>query len=282
MAKKKGSATHRLAALHQRWGVVTSGESDFAAFKVRLKQMLDYGHFGTKFHADGSDFAFSLIAGESYSPMVGLGLTYRLQIAPTLPTFMVTLQQALWAMEQTKSKYTEEFLTAIQEAKELSPGIDFVYTIRAGRVTFYPPGARELDRPLVEETLTWLSGHRDVAEHFEEALKILLERDAPKYRNVLDNLRWALEQLLRALLGNRKPLEKQREFLLPWLSDRGVHKQVINMYSDLLNRFAEYQNDAVKHGANWSSVELEFIVYLTGAFMRLVLSLQDAPVQSSK
>lgn len=54
------------------------------------------------------------------------------------------------------------------------------------------------------------------------------------------------------------------------------------MYSDLLNRFAEYQNDAVKHGANWSPVELEFIVYLTGAFMRLVLSLKDAPVQSSK
>jgi hypothetical protein len=35
------------------------------------------------------------------------------------------------------------------------------------------------------------------------------------------------------------------------------------MYLDLLNRFTEYQNDAVKHGEAWNPEELEFMVYLT-------------------
>jgi hypothetical protein len=46
------------------------------------------------------------------------------------------------------------------------------------------------------------------------------------------------------------------------------------MYDDLLARFMQYQNDAVKHGDNWSSIEIEFMIYLTGAFMRLLLQLE--------
>ncbi|HET7230006.1 MAG TPA: hypothetical protein VFJ16_08400 [Longimicrobium sp.] len=124
---------------------------------------------------------------------------------------------------------------------------------------------------MVDAPLEWLSAHPKVASNFEEALKIVLAKDEGKYRNAMDNLRWALEQLLKSVLGDRKPIEKQSDVLLPWLKGKGFHQQVVNMYLDLLKRFTQYQNDAVKHGDEWKEAELEFVIYLTGAFMRLIL-----------
>jgi hypothetical protein len=67
-----------------------------------------------------------------------------------------------------------------------------------------------------------------------------------------------------------------------WLKQRQVHQQVINMYQDLLfTRFAQYQNDAVKHKEAWSEPEVEFKIYLTGTFMRLLLQLSQTPAKSS-
>ena len=63
--------------------------------------------------------------------------------------------------------------------------------------------------------------------------------------------------------------------MLPWLKERGLHQQVINMYSDLLRKFCEYQNDAVKHDEKWSPEEVEFMIYLTGVFMRLLVELES-------
>jgi hypothetical protein len=56
---------------------------------------------------------------------------------------------------------------------------------------------------------------------------------------------------LRSVLGNRRPLEKQQDVLLPRLRERRIHQRVVNMYLDLLKQFAAYQNDAVKHGDAW-------------------------------
>ena len=50
----------------------------------------------------------------------------------------------------------------------------------------------------------------------------------------------------------------------------------MNLYSDFLNRFTQYQNDAVKHGEAWSEPDIEFMIYTAGALMRLVLQLEDA------
>jgi creatinine amidohydrolase/Fe(II)-dependent formamide hydrolase-like protein len=46
------------------------------------------------------------------------------------------------------------------------------------------------------------------------------------------------------------------------------------MYWTLIDRFAHYQNDAVKHGDHAKHIEVEFMVYLTGTFMRLLLTLR--------
>jgi hypothetical protein len=171
-------------------------------------------------------------------------------------------------------------LLILREAKRYSRRIDFGIVQRGNAVTLYPQGAKELDISLVEQPLEWLIEYPKVAEQFENALKTILQKDADNYRGALDDLRWSLEQLLRAVLQNRKPLEKQRDVLLPWLKQQGVHQQIVNMYLDLLKRFSDYQNDAVKHGDRSHPAELEFMVYVTGALMRLILQAKNTPTTS--
>jgi dsDNA-binding SOS-regulon protein len=127
-----------------------------------------------------------------------------------------------------------------------------------------------LDDALIADNLEWLAQPPSALKNFREALSIFLSKDANKYRDLLDNLRFAVEQLLRDVLGNQKSLENQKDLLLPWMKKNGLQPQVINMYHDLLfKHFAIYQNDAVKHGEKYSLKEVEFMIYLTGTFMRL-------------
>ncbi len=90
---------------------------------------------------------------------------------------------------------------------------------------------------------------------------------------MLDNLRFALEQLLKNILSNRKSLENQKTYLLPWLRKKGLHTQVVNLYEKLLKTYQDYQNNAVKHNEDFSLDEVEYMIYLTGNFMRLLIQL---------
>lgn len=142
-------------------------------------------------------------------------------------------------------------------------------------MTLHPKGARLLDRGIVDETMAWLAAHPRVARHFEHALQLYLRKDPAEYRNLLDDLRSALEKLLRALLGNRKSLENQTSLLDAWMKQQGVHKHIRELYQKLLSRFIHYQNDAVKHDTGWqaSEPEVEYMIYLTGTFLRFLLRL---------
>lgn len=192
-----------------------------------------------------------------------------------LAQFVLVLQRILWIIEDYDDPPLDDLVVSLREAIRISQSIGIRVARRGNRVTLYPAGAKLLDEKIVNENLVWLEGHPQVAKTFEEALKIYQSGDAAKYRNLLDNLRHSVEQLLKAVLKNQKPIEKQRDLLLPWLRSQGVHQQVVNMYCDLLDRFALYQNDAVKHNEKWVPAEVEFMIYLTGTFMRLLLQLEN-------
>jgi hypothetical protein len=82
--------------------------------------------------------------------------------------------------------------------------------------------AKELDLPLVEETRHWLERYPGALGLFDQA--------KTKYdlgglgRNVLDDLRLALEKLLHAVLGNEKSLENQLPLLASYLR-RKAHRR---------------------------------------------------------
>jgi hypothetical protein len=187
------------------------------------------------------------------------------------------LQFLLITLELENSPNLSDLSDAILLAINLSPGAGIrakKHQSSVNSLIFYPAGAELLDKGAVNDVLAWLENYPEVAKHFEQALKIYLDGDTAKYRNLLDNLRFALEQLLKEVMGNKNSLENQQTTLSNWLKQRGIHKQVVNLYNQLVfGPYRIYHNDAVKHNEAFSEKEIEFMIYLTGTFMRLLLQL---------
>ena len=142
-----------------------------------------------------------------------------------------------------------------------------------GYLEFYPKGVNSLDEKLIEDNLMWLSNYPNTHKPFKDALNFYKKR---KYdRNLLDNLRVSMEQLLKTIMKNDKPIEKQKEDLGNYLKDKKITKEIRNLYSGLLGHFTKYQNNNVKHNEKYNSEEIEFMIYLTGTFIRFLIQLED-------
>ena len=182
------------------------------------------------------------------------------------------LQVLFWVLEDVnKDLPLDKIVKELREAAELSPNTGFHITLSKKRVILYPPGAKLLDQRVINDVLEWLDQYPKVAKYFEQALKFHAEGNSNEYRNLLDNLRFSIEQLLKEVLDNDKSLEKQKDELLAWLKQRKNHQWIINLYQQLLHYYCKYQNDAVKHDEEFSKDELEFMIYLTGIFIRFLI-----------
>jgi hypothetical protein len=128
---------------------------------------------------------------------------------------------------------------------------------------------RELDVPLIDETRHWLHPHPKAVALFDQAK---LKYDANVFqRSLVDDLRLALELLLKAVLGNSKSLENQVPLIGARLKERGASPQFTNMFQKLLDLYCKYQNDYVKHDDNLPEEEAEFIFELTASFMKHIV-----------
>lgn len=265
----------RLMEIYGRWSITIDEEQAFEEFRNRacldLKLVTDFDM--SQELAILNEIA--LVRGDRVRPKT---IESVLSQTHSLGSFLATAQLLFDAIERSGTGNPDEFAKALSRARDHSPMIDFIIAEHAAGIfvrayTILPAGVPELDGPLVVETLQWLDPHKEVAARFENALRTVLKKDSANYRGALDDLRWSLEQLLRAVLGNEQPLEGQKPHIARWLKDHGVHQSVVQLYVDLQTHFKDYQNDAVKHGEKWSEDEIEFMVYLTGSFMRLVLRL---------
>ena len=81
------------------------------------------------------------------------------------------------------------------------------------------PERSDINEELVEETRHWLGSYPEVRELYETAIEKY--RTGAFERNVLDNLRLALEILLKAILENQKSLENQTPLLGAFVKRRG-------------------------------------------------------------
>lgn len=304
----------RLRNHHRRWNTNLNYEEEFLKFKNRLIDVInrligDYltensdvdKHFFEIFNLDKGDKPyvkkaepryknpltepFMQDAIKSFQPVSytdkGFGDThvYRcVDSCETLQDLAKAFQFIFWALEANYDETQARTLEIVKEIKRLSvltPSASFAVHKRGKQFIVYPSGDQFLDRGIIDCTLSGLEDYPEVAEHFEKALGIYLRGETSQYRNLLDNLRFALEQLLKKVLGNQKSLENQKTHLLPWLKDKGLHSQVGNLYEKLLSTYQIYQNDAVKHNEAFSLDEVEFMIYLTGNFMRLILKLAN-------
>jgi hypothetical protein len=191
----------------------------------------------------------------------------------------IIIQILFWVVEEIEDNEIQnialELAREIKKLSVLTPSASFAIYKRGKQFIICPSGDDFLDRGIIDSTLSGLENHPEISESFERALKIYLRGEISDYRSLLDNLRFTLEQFLKKILKNQFPLEKQRPALRSWFRDKGLHPQIVNLYGELLQAYYQYQNDAVKHNENFSLDEIEFMIYLTGNFMRLILQIEN-------
>jgi len=129
----------------------------------------------------------------------------------------------------------------------------------------------ELDEALIERTQHFLGPFPEALSLFEQAVQ--KHANGLFLRNVLDDLRLALELLLKSLLCNRKSLENQLSSLGTFIKQRGGSTELANMFVKLIEYYTKYQNSYVKHDDSIIEEEVEFIFELTASFMKHLVRL---------
>jgi hypothetical protein len=168
----------------------------------------------------------------------------------------------------------ERYLILLALSEKLAPRSSAASKLRLQLIAKYghlagDAGLTEVNQELVEQVQHWLAAFPEVLELYNAALQKY--QAATFTRNLLDDLRLALEKLLREVLGNAKSLENQLAPLGEFIKKEGASPEFVNMFRTLLDYYAKYQNTYVKHDAAVVDHEVEFIVELTSAFMKQVL-----------
>jgi len=184
--------------------------------------------------------------------------------------FMRFLQSIFWL--DLTSDVKDGLYRGLKEDIELSMLDVQIKRTTQNDVILYPKGAKLLDEKVVNNVLDWLMQYPKVCKNFKSALgKYQNKIDE---RNLIDDLRLAFELLLKKILKNKKPLEKQRVYLGQYLKSKKVPKAIRNMFTTLVNYYSDYQNQYAKHNDKVDESEIEFIIYLTGTFIRHLMVLE--------
>ena len=127
---------------------------------------------------------------------------------------------------------------------------------------------------VVTEVRHWLAEFPAARKTYEDALQ--KHTTGIFTRNALDDLRLSLEALLRQLLNNDKPLEKQMPEIGRFIKQRGGSAELGNMLEKLIDYYSKYQNTYVKHDDAVPLTEAEFIIEITACFMKHLIRIKDA------
>jgi len=279
-----------LSEVYQRWNIQIDNEKAFVLFKNRVLAVLEQtlealGKYTNKLSEINKKFLFTLGCPAPH-PISSIakfqGRDWEIydcfEKTSSLKELIFTMEMFLKVLYGYQEKIGPKFLIDIvsgwRNAIELTPNINILIIDGSNGYQIIPAGAVLLDKAVVDEVLQWLDDYPLVKAPFEEALRIYLSKDERMYRNLLDNLRLALEEMFRALLNNDRSLENQKEELLRWMRERKASQPIINMFSQLVfSEFRIYQNEFVKHKNKFNPQEVEFLIYLVGTFMRFLIVL---------
>lgn len=155
-----------------------------------------------------------------------------------------------------------------------------LHELRVRLVTRYRHLARddaatEINEALIEETRHWLQAHPQALSLYNAALEKFSH--GVFHRNLLDDLRLALEKLLCGVFGNDKSLENQKSLIGGFIKDKGGSKELSNMFVTLVDYYSKYQNNYIKHDDAVIEEEIEFVFEITSAFMKHIVRLGAKP-----
>ena len=59
------------------------------------------------------------------------------------------------------------------------------------------------------------------------------------------------------------------------MKNNNISPTISNMYIKLFDLYTIYNNDNAKHGDNITENEVDYLIYLTGSFIRLILQIEE-------
>ena len=81
--------------------------------------------------------------------------------------------------------------------------------------------------------------------------------------------------LLKELFNNNKSLENQKSEIGNYLKENNISTTISNMFIKLLELYANYNNENAKHGDSINENEIDYMIYLTGTFIRLITQVEE-------
>ena len=124
---------------------------------------------------------------------------------------------------------------------------------------------------LIQRRDHWLGPFPEVLGLYDQAVQ--KHANGIFLRNVLDDLRLAVELLLKSIFGNNKSLENQIPQLGGFVKKRGGSGELVNMLVKLVDYYTKYQNTYVKHDDAVIRDEVEFIFEFTSSVMKHLVRL---------
>lgn len=199
-------------------------------------------------------------------------LDYNVDISFHKPPFLDVPNKRTAFLENLKRFNSDQQFGIISELIERMIHLESVKDLKNKLYSQYPEyipeGQHILASELVKETQHWLSAYKKSFELYNSALDKLNSRIYQ--RNLIDDLRLSLELLLKELLNNDKPLEKQISDVGQFQKNKGISPETTNMFNTLLDYYGKYQNKYAKHDDNVNEKEIEFIIDLTSTFMKFI------------
>jgi hypothetical protein len=165
--------------------------------------------------------------------------------------------------------FTKAINDAVLEAlpQPVSLGISW----RAG--LFYPEGAKELDKVLIEEVLGWLGPKDKTKELYKNALDhYAASLDNPiRRKDAISNAYQAVEVLTQSLVdGTKLSFDKNFSALINKLDLDKWWNKIFNAFTELSKEFGRHGG---KGGESYipNQGETEAFLYLSGIVMRLII-----------
>ena len=199
-------------------------------------------------------------------------ITEHANISETVSKYVAFAQSfsSINSHDKRLNKYVENILAESLEALNIA----FKILEDADGKFYFPCGAKELDDALVSQPLDWLEDYPRSRKTFTNALKQYSEKIY--IRDTADNFRKALEEFFQEFLSNTKNLDNNITEVFKYLKDNNAEPELAAMMKTLINTYDNLNNKIAKHNDKVDARYLEFLMYQTGIFIRLLVVIKNS------
>lgn len=207
----------------------------------------------------------------AYAVDYGVDIPYSEYPFPDAPNKRTALRENLKCFEPEQQYTIIKELCELDKLKEAEGVRELKLKLISQYSSEFGSSESGVEEVLVKGTRHWLNDYPESLALYEQAL--LKHQNKVFERNLLDDLRLSLELLLKKVLGNDKSLENQLPHIGQFFKSKGCSKELTNMFMKLLDYYAKYNNEYVKHSDSIKDTEIDFLFELTSSFMRLMIRL---------